>query len=240
MNLPLHLKISQQLRQRIIDGEYPPGEKLPSESKLIEEFKVSRITVRRAIANLINQGLVAAHQGKGVFVTRQEKVIYSLSNPLIFLEEDLQNQGIELAIKNVVFELVSVSEEVKTILNLPSSQATAYLQKKILLMNDVPGCVDVTYILPDIGAMYGEELKQQMTFSVLARHKIIIERVEAILECTCADYETSQYLDVPLGNPLLVYRHTAYTKDNLAIVHGKSISRGDRFCYSVNLKTASL
>lgn len=231
--IPLHLDISEQIHQQIISGHYSPGAKLPSERELIEEWQVSRITIRRAIANLVQQGLVTTHQGKGVFVTQKRKVIYTLSNPLTFLEEDLANQGIELYLQNITFELVTAPQEVQVMLQLPSDNPTAYLQKKILLVDREPGCVDITYILPEIGSKLESELKQNMTFPILERNNYQIERVEAIIECTNASLELSEYLDVPLGHPLLVYRHTAYAH-NRPVVHGESISRGDRFCYSVN------
>jgi GntR family transcriptional regulator len=60
-SVPLHLDISQQIYQRIITGDYLPGTKLPSERELISEFQVSRITIRKAIANLVKQGLVITH-----------------------------------------------------------------------------------------------------------------------------------------------------------------------------------
>lgn len=234
MSSPLHLTISEQLRQQIIDGEYTPGAKLPSESELIEEFQASRITIRRAIANLVRQGLVHTHQGKGVFVTEKRKVAHTVSNPLTFLEEDLARQGIELSLQNITFELITAPKAVQQILQLPPDNSIAYLQKKILLTDKMPGCVDLTYIVPDIGKKLAAELKQNITFSVLERNNYQIERVEAIIECTSANLELSEYLEVPLGHPLLVYRHTAYTTENRPLVHGESISRGDRFCYSVS------
>ena len=232
--IPLHLDISEQIHQQIIDGRYLPGDKLPSERKLIAEWGVSRITVRRAIANLVQQGLVTTYQGKGAFVSEQRKVAYTLSNPLTFLQHDLQNKGIKLSLQNIVFESVTASTEVQKILQLPPSNPTAYLQKKILLTDNVPGGVDITYILPEIGQKLATELRQNMTFPILERHNWKIDRVAAIIECTNANLELSEYLDVPLGHPLLVYRHTAYTTNNRPIVHGETISRGDRFCYAVN------
>lgn len=232
--VPLHLDISQQIYQRIIAGDYSPGTKLPSERELISEFQVSRITIRKAIANLAKQGLVITHQGKGVFVTENRKVTYTISNPLRFLADDLANQGIELSLRNIVFQPVTVSADIQTILKLDNHQPTAYLQKKLLLINNVPGCVDITYILPDIAQKLAAELQQKMTFPVLEANNIPVERVEAIIECTNANLELSEYLDVPLGHPLLVYRHTAYTTNNRPVVHGESISRGDRFCYAVS------
>ncbi|NET36427.1 MAG: GntR family transcriptional regulator [Cyanothece sp. SIO1E1] len=236
MQFPLHLDISEQLRQRIINGDYLPGTKLPSERQLIAEFQVSRITIRRAIANLVDQGLAIAHQGKGVFVIERRKAIYTLTNPGLFLADDLAHQGIELSLQNITFELVTPPATVQKILQLTTEQPWAYLQKKILLMDQIPGCVDVTYVLPDIGEALQEDLKRQMTFPTLEQHNITIERVEAIIECQNADHEMSEYLNVPLGYSLLVYRHTAYTVNDHPVVHGASISRGDRFCYSVNLR----
>ena len=222
----------------MIDGHYLPGDKLPSERKLIEEWQVSRITIRRAIANLVQQGLVMTHQGKGAFVTRKRKVVYTLANPLTFLEDYLANQGIKLSLQNLTFEPITAPTEIQKILQLPSDNPTAYLQKKLLLADREPGCVDITYILPEIGRKLESELKQNMTFPILERNNWKIKRVEAIIECTNASLELSRYLDVPLGHPLLVHRHTAYT-DNSPVVHGESISRGDRFCYSVNQHLAN-
>ncbi|HEY9818894.1 MAG TPA: GntR family transcriptional regulator, partial [Candidatus Obscuribacterales bacterium] len=63
---PLHLTISEKLLAEIDDGTYLPGEQLPSEYQLMLRFEVSRITIRRAIANLASQGLVEAQRGRGV------------------------------------------------------------------------------------------------------------------------------------------------------------------------------
>lgn len=232
--IPLHLNISEQIHQQIIDLHYLPGDKLPSERELVKEWKVSRITIRRAIANLVQQGLVTTYQGKGVFVSEKQKVVYTLANPLKFLQNDLADRGIELSLQNITFEPVAAPIEVQQILQLPVDQPTTYLQKKLLLIDRVAGGMDITYILPEIGQKLATELTQNMTFPVLERNNCHIERVAAIIECTNANLELSEYLGVSLGHPLLVYRHTAYTTHDRPIVHGATISRGDRFCYSVN------
>lgn len=233
MMLPLHLAISEQLRDRILTGIYHPGDQLPSEHQLMAEFEVSRITARRAIANLTRQGLVNVQQGKGAFVSTQQKVVYLLSSPLL-LEADLARQGVKLTVQTLSFERVKAPVNVQKILG----SSIAYFQKKLLLFNGVPSCVDVTYILPKFGKPYAKELRQQLTFTTLEKHGIYIQKIDALIECTQADYETSEQLEVSLGHPLIVYRHTAYTEGNCAIVHGESISRGDRFCYSMQVDRA--
>ncbi|MCY7323233.1 MAG: GntR family transcriptional regulator [Phormidesmis sp. CAN_BIN36] len=230
MTLPLHLAISEQLRDRILTERYRPGDQLPSEHQLMAEFEVSRITARRAISNLRQQGLVTVQRGKGAFVTPQQKIAYLLSSPLL-LEADMARQGVEITVRTLVFEPVTVPDEVQKILNC----SIAYLQKKVLSFTGVPGCIDITYILPKFGEVYEQDLRQQLTFTTLEQHRIQVEKIDAVIESTQADYETSEHLEVPLGHPLIVYRHTAYAEENCAIVHGESISRGDRFCYSVQI-----
>ncbi len=234
MPRPLHLSISETLRDRIEKGDYPVGEQLPSESQLIAEFRVSRTTIRQAIANLVTQGLVQSYQGKGVFVAERKKVTYSLSSSAaMFLAEDMANQGRQLSIKTLTFERVSTPPEVQKILQLPSDQSQTYLQKKILSIDHLAGAVDITYLLPELGDAYHDQLQEAMTFSVLEQEGIIIDHVYAILECTPADTEISNLLSVPLGHPLIVYRHTAYSQSKTPLLHGETISRADRFCYSV-------
>jgi GntR family transcriptional regulator len=238
MSVPLHVSISQKLRHQIESGDYSPGEKLPSEHQLMKTFHVSRITVRQAIANLVNQGLAHSQQGKGVFVTPQKKVAYSLSSPLVLLEQDLSQKGIELTFENLAFRKVRPPIPVQTVLGLTHlglNEKWVYLQKKLLYMDGAVGAVDITYILPELGQQFSSQLKQHMTFSTLEAHAIAIERIDATIECTHADYEISGYLEVPLGYPLIVYRYTAYTTGEKPFLQGETISRADRFCYALTI-----
>ncbi|MEC4807177.1 MAG: GntR family transcriptional regulator [Jaaginema sp. PMC 1079.18] len=231
----LHILISEKLRRQILNSSYQPGEQLPSERQLMEIFEVSRITIRRAISNLASQGLVESKQGKGVFVTHRQKVTYSLSSPLIFLAQDMQRQGIHFTSQNLLFQEVAAPKDVKSSLNLSAKSATVYLQKKLFIINHSPGGVDITYILPELGKTYAQELQQGMTFPILEQHNIVINRLDSVLECTYADREMSEYLEVNLGHPLLVFRYTAFTTENRPILQGESLSRGDRFCYSLSV-----
>lgn len=233
--LPLHARISEEIRKRIISGEYAPGEQLPSEQQLITQFDVSRITVRRAIANLVSQGLVTSHHGKGVFVKEQRLAVYSLSSPLVFYEEDIKYQGAVPSICNLLFELVRAPANVRQTLKLPTRNSKVYLQKKLLLIDGMPVALDISYILPNLGKAFAAELQDCMTFPILERNGVSIERIEATFECMRADRELSTHLDIPLGEPLLVYCYTAYTTQNKPIVYGRAPSRGDRLSYSAVL-----
>jgi GntR family transcriptional regulator len=233
--IPLHLAISEKLRSQIFAQQYSPGEQLPSEHQLMEQFGVSRITVRRAIANLVNQGLVISQRGKGVFVKAQQKVTRSLANPLIFFDEDMARQGVSASIHSLSFQVLQAPDEVRQKLKLPATVKEIFCQKKVILTDQTPVAVDITYIPLEIGKAFAKELQSSLIYPTLDQRGVSIERVETTLECTHATHEISEHLDIPLGAPLLVNRYTTYTSQDQPIICGETISRGDRLCYSVVL-----
>nr|WP_302140818.1 GntR family transcriptional regulator [uncultured Schaedlerella sp.] len=76
--VPLYQQLSDDLKKRIECGEFRTGQSIPSEAKLCEYYKVSRITVRNAIADLAEQEILVTYHGKGAFV-RTPKISSSLS-----------------------------------------------------------------------------------------------------------------------------------------------------------------
>jgi GntR family transcriptional regulator len=88
---PLYARVEAVLAADIANGSLPPEAQLPPEEGLIERFKVSRTTVRRAIQNLIERGLVEVRRGKGTFVT-QPKITQELTELTGFVE-DMQALG---------------------------------------------------------------------------------------------------------------------------------------------------
>lgn len=68
-DVPRWRQVYWQLRERIVDGTYPPGERLPSVVDVCAEFDISQVTARKALKELRVEGLAAMHVGIGTFVT---------------------------------------------------------------------------------------------------------------------------------------------------------------------------
>lgn len=79
---PAYLQIADDIRARILDGDYGSGGKLPTESDLMAEYGVSRIVVRNAIQVLVSEGLVTKYRGKGMFVREQRTLQKRISGDL--------------------------------------------------------------------------------------------------------------------------------------------------------------
>lgn len=236
--IPMHLLISEKLRIQIMDGVYAAGEQLPSEFDLGATFGVSRTTVRRAIANLISQGLVLPQQGRGVFVKAQHKIKFSLSNPLAFFDVELAQQGVIGKIRNLSFQQIKAPPEVCTALQLAPG-TSVYQQQKIILANRAVIAIDIAYYLNEVGEKLAQPLQQGFTYATLDCNGYPLEWANVTLESTHANPEISAHLGIPLGGPLLVYRYVAHTCDR-PIVCGQTFSRADRMCYSALLEKKDL
>src|SRR2546429_9891510 len=99
---PLYHQAAGVLRRRIAEGVWKEGDRLPPEWQLCEEFGVSTITMRRAVAMLVAEGLVARLQGKGTFVTSDHAIVQGPPQ-LTSFTEDLQLRGWQSAARVIGF-----------------------------------------------------------------------------------------------------------------------------------------
>ena len=111
------------LLDRIKDGVYPPGEQLPPENELIEEFRISRATLRSAYAKMEERNLIQRRQGIGTFISSQ----LNIANPLmeaIDFNDRISLQGFEPGFEQVNAEIILPADEIADLLNMePGDQA---------------------------------------------------------------------------------------------------------------------
>ena len=83
--LPIYYQVKQTIRNWILNKEFNPGDKIPSENELADNFNVSRLTVRQAISQLIQEGFLVTKRGEGTFVTINEFSLRTLWQGRILL-----------------------------------------------------------------------------------------------------------------------------------------------------------
>lgn len=233
---PLHISIAEQIKDQIEAGQYEPGERLPSEFDLGKLFGVSRTTIRRAIANLIQQGLVTTQQGKGIFVSDRHKINFSMSNPLMEFDVALQHQGHVGRVHSLRFQQTRAPTEVIRKLELSNPDPYVYWQEKIIYADQSPIALEIDYFPDDIGHSLADQLQQGFTYSTLQKNKIHLNAAKVSLESIPATYELSEYLAIPLGMPLLVFNYVAYWGKRKPAVCGKTLSRSDWTCYTSEIQ----
>ena len=233
---PLHISISEQLKEQIESGQYAPGDRLPSEFDLGEAFGVSRTTVRHAIANLIQQGIVTTQQGKGIFVSDHQKISFSMSNPLMHFDTALRQQGYAPRIESRQYQLVAASTEIVQKLALPEPDSLVYRQEKIIYANESPIALEIDYFPESLGTALADQLKTGFTYSTLTANGIHLNATKVSLESIPVTYELSECLAAPLGLPLLVFNYIAYWGNHRPAVCGRTLSRADWTCYAAEFE----
>ena len=108
--LPLYAQVENVIIGRISNGSLPPGTRLPSEDSLVQEYAVSRTTIRAAIQSLVQRGLVEIRRGKGTFVTHP-KITQELTELTGFVE-DMQTLGRHATAKVLDQQVVAANQVV--------------------------------------------------------------------------------------------------------------------------------
>lgn len=186
-------EIANELRRRVHDA--PPGSLLPSESELSAEFSASRVTIRRALELVRDDGLIAARQGFGWFVST-EPVRQSLER-LGTIESQLETSGRDAARRVIEFSFESPPPHVKQLLG-----STKVLRvKRINLADGEPFAVVTVWCPAEIGQKLSMDDVERTSFYELL--DVELRGATQTIGADSAEPDVAELLAVPVGAPLL-------------------------------------
>ncbi|MBN2792955.1 MAG: phosphonate metabolism transcriptional regulator PhnF [Desulfuromonadales bacterium] len=231
-------QISAQLGGQISTGHYAPGEQLPTEKEMSTFFSVNRHTIREAIKELKNDGLIYSIRGKGTFVSTN-KIIYRLSEKVRFTQNILEANrtpgstlidASETAANAVVAEKLGLKEgspvlkmEIfRTVNDLPFSVATSYLPAE--RFRYLPALIDGSFSL----------------YALLKKHfDTEPQRRESIIETRLPDNREVQWLRTSPRQPLLVIKSLAVDQTLQPVEYVVTRTRGDLGCLAIDFTQLS-
>ncbi len=235
---PRHEQVSSWMREQIEEGVFAADERLPSESQLGARFGVSRITVRRALQTLENQGLIYRRQGLGSFV-KDNRVRQGLVRLTDFVE-DMTQAGIEAASRVLFQGLEPVPPDVAASLEL--AEGTTVLRLDRLRLGDgEPIAFDRTW-MPVFYAhlLEGHDLEKETIYHILERdYEIPVLRGRYRIEAVNAEAEIAESLGVSEGRALLLITRTSATHGDRRIYLQRRYYRSDLVAYELELERAS-
>ncbi len=227
---PLYYQVEEDLRKRIRSGEFKEGDLFPSERELIETYKVSRLTIRRAVNTLVEQGILEKKQGKGTFIAKP-KVNHRVGSLYSTSEEFLLNNYV---VKTKVIESKKIipDEEISKKLKLNSDEEVFYLER-VRYANNTPAA----YIKCYVPYKYVENI-ERIDFSNNYLYKTLediykLELYEAqeVIEATLVDTISAKLLDLKEGSPVLLNQRITYNSNGEIIEYEKILYRSDIFKY---------
>ena len=237
--LPIYYQIKQTIKGWIVNKEFGPGDKIPSENELADRFKVSRLTVRQAISQLVQEGFLNSRRGQGTFVTNNENLINTFSLETTgFMDELFSTQLSKVTTKWATLSKMVAPKSVKEKLQLETDDEDVVQVKRVRLLRGRPFTYTINYLPVEIGARVNErDLYRRRLLEILERD-LKIEFTEAVqtIEASFADQEIAEKLEVASGSPILFVEKITYTKQHRPIELFQSSYRGDLFKFIVHFK----
>jgi GntR family transcriptional regulator len=234
--LPIYYQIKQTIKGWIVNKEFGPGNKIPSENELADHFNVSRLTVRQAISQLIQEGFLNSRRGEGTFVTSNENLINSFSLETTgFMDELFSTQLSKVSTKWATLSKMVAPKPVREKLQLETDGEEVVQIKRVRLLRGRPFTYTINYLPVEIGARVNEkDLYRRRLLEILERD-LKVEFTEAVqtIEASFADQEVAEKLEVASGSPILFVEKIMYSKQHKPIELFQSSYRGDLFKFIV-------
>ena len=212
INKPLYSRIQEHIAELILSGKLAPDSKIQSEREFSEDLGVSRMTVRRAITELVNEGLLERKHGSGTYVAKP-KVVYE-SRELVNYVQAMQQRSIAVASHLLEFGEIVASRRLGEILAIEIG-SPIYRVAILRFANRVPVILERDF-LPCARCPQLEEwdLEKCSVFDLLtAVYGFIPGRISQTVEAVAASDTIARQLRVEEGFPLLMLSHLIYGKE---------------------------
>jgi GntR family transcriptional regulator len=233
--VPLYFQVAESIRKKIVKNVYERGTPIPTEIQLQEEYDVSRETVRKAVNELVAEGLLEKVRGKGTYVA-EPKIVYRVGSIYGFNEEIVARgmvpstwflEKVEIVPPPTMREEMKLGESEMVVKvrrlryanNKPVVLLTSYLPAK-----QVPGIVETEFINGSL-------------FKTLEEvYHLVLNEADEVIEAISIGEEEAHILDVKVNSPVLVVHRLTYLDDMSVIEKLVALYRIEAFKYQVKLK----
>lgn len=201
-------EIADDIEKDLLSGKYNEIKKLPREEDLIEQYQVSRTTIRKAIAMLVNKGYIYQVQGSGIFIREAALQEYVSLENLKGLTRDFPNKKIESTI--IEIKIIKADEELAKKMKC-EEECEVYFVKRLRCVNDEPFAVEYSYFNKNIIPYLNEEIAKQSIYSYIINDlKLSIGFADKIIYADKLDSDEADLLNLEDSNPALVIESTVF------------------------------
>jgi len=234
--VPKYIILKEEIIRQIENEELVDDQMIPSERELIAKHGMSRITVRKAIDDLVNEGYLYRIQGKGTFVKgdRGKQNLFSITS----CTQDIINLGMVPSRKVLSIDVIPVNAKRAKQLEISKDEMVVRLDR--LYFADGEAINRTTTYLPAkyFPGLEKHDFEKNSLYEVLEQeYGVTITRATRTIEAILAEGDTADLLDVPEGMPILLFRAVTYGKignRELPIEVFKCCYRTDKFKFYIN------
>jgi DNA-binding GntR family transcriptional regulator len=238
--IPIYQQLKDWMRDQIVSGAWSHNHKLPAEADLAVAWEISRGTVRKAIAELTEEGLLRRTHGRGTFVA-SDVLEQALANRMETFSEDLIRRGIPFATEVLEQQIIRADERLSTWFR--STVGTPILRlKRVRLVGREPLILLHNYVLllhcQGIEHLDFQEIR---LFEALEEHfHLEVLRGRRTFQAIAADKQVAARLDLPALAPVMYIEQQSFLKDGAPVEVSNLWLRGDRFKLSAEVQRNQL
>ena len=233
--VPQWRRIERTLRERIHD--LAPGDPLPSDTALCDEFGVSRMTARNAMQRLADEGLVVRVPGRGTFVG--EATAHRRADRLMTFSHEMSRLGRVATSRVLALEIRPSTPDEAAALGIVASEPVVVV-RRVRLADGEPIAVETARLLRrTAGVVLKADLEHGSLHEVLARGGHHLRRGAATITAAAASHEDARLLGVRRGDPLLVERRVISDSHGRRLEATESRYPADRYALDVLFEVES-
>ena len=233
-HLPLYIQLANLIRAKMQESAWVPGEQIPTENELCDQYQVSRITVRQAVAELVQEGYLERYPGRGTFVT--EPRIEQRISRLTGFTQDMEARGKHPGAKVLQFEIVKPPFILPWAHRLRDEE-NLILLKRLRLADGEPLAVEISHLSYSLCAgILEENLEDRSLYALLEETcDIIPSRAGQQWTAVACPMEEAKLLHIRRGAPVLhIYRST-YNQHDQPFEWVESYYRGDKYIFQAEM-----
>ena len=218
-----------EARERVLDliEQLSIGDAIPSERQLSADLRMSRLTVRAALDDLVRDGLLVRRRGSGTFVG-EPKIAQELT--MTSFSEDMRRRGMVPANRTLGINVVQAGAHLGRLLMVSPSEPVVVF-KRLRLADRETMAIETLHVRQSlIPGLTAEDLEQHSFYELLEdRYGVVMAGGTQTIEPTVTNEEESAALGVPLHSPAFLFERTTRTAKGDVVEYVRSIYRGDRY-----------
>lgn len=234
--VPLYEQIKHYILHNIESGEWAHNTRIPSERDLAEQFEVSRVTVGKAIKELVQIGHLNVQIGKGTYVA--EAPMKQQIDMLTSFTEEMQLRGQTTTSRVLSAGVKVASADVAEVLEIPVGALVVELQR-IRYVGNRPMAIECASVIANLcpNILDTHDFSRESLYSVLRdEYQVNLVAAEQTFEARAATMDESNHLQIDVGAPVLAIHRITYDPFERACEDVKSVYRGDRYKFRAKLK----
>jgi GntR family transcriptional regulator len=226
--VPLHQQIYEGLREKIMAGFWTADDLFPTEMKLMDDYQVSRMTIRQVMDRLVSEGLIYRQQGRGTFVSKP--TLEQVLTRIISFTEDMHRRGLIPETRVLDQQVIPASEDVARALKITTGEKVAYL-KRLRFANNEPMCIEESHLIYELCPEIFETDFAVQPLRETLESKYHIRMIKALqkIHAIVAENEIAQLLKSQPPLALLFIERTSFDEWDRPVEFLRLYFRGDRY-----------